>query len=522
MIPEIKKEEGIDTLYVDGRPFTMLCGEIHNSSASDVSYMKEKVWPGLRELHMNSVLIPVYWEQIEETEHLFDFRVLDAIIEQAEEERMKLGILWFGLWKNGISSYVPQWMKLDSARFFRAKDRNKRNLDVISPFCEEAVEADARAFQVLMEHIEEKCKEKQTVILVQVENEVGLLGSDRDYSEQAQRIYNGGIPEEMARLYGCQGTWHEAFGEDAPEYFMEYAYAKAIGRIAEKGKEAYPLPMSANAWIEKFPWRPGNYPSGGPIARFLPVWRTFAPCISVLCPDVYTSDFHNLCREYQTDGNPLLIPEHRRDIKNISHLFYAVGAYHALGFSPFGIEDFMMAPEERNGVGNPQVMAVLNIDRKAWECEKTGGFLGKAYQLLHSALEHICHFRRLGKVYGFLRKDEYEKGTVLPLSTCDVKIDYLDQRPDTPKAAGIIIESGDHEFYILGVNFRFTLLSGKADHRELGILEYSEGVFKQDAESEREGRLPMFLRGRILNGDERYCMLMLEEPQLQYVKWYFY
>ena len=313
-------------------------------------------------------------------------------------------------------------------------------------------------------------------------------------------------------MYERSGSWEQAFGEEAAEVFMEYAYARAVGWIAKAGKEAYPLPMCVNAWIEKFPWRPGGYPSGGPIARFLPLWKRFAPDIDAVCPDVYTSDFKGICREYKTAGNPLLIPEHRRDIRNISHLFYAAGACQALCFSPFGIEDFLMPPETRTGIGNPEVMKILNIDKSAWECEKTGVFLGLAYQLLASSMDVIYRYQKMGKVHGFLRENEHDKGTVIHLSSCDVQIGYIDQKPDTPKSAGLIIESGDREFYAAGVNFRYSLLPPKNEMREAGILEYSEGQF-------RDGE---FRRGRILNGDERYCMLMLEKPELQRVKWYFY
>lgn len=511
-IPEIRKENNIYTLYVDDKPFTMLCGEVHNSSASDIRYMEEQVWPRLRELHMNSILVPVYWEMIEKKEGEFDFTALEQLAFQAEREGLKVGILWFGLWKNGISSYVPEWVKLDTSRFFRVKDRFGKSMEVVSPFCRQAVQADAYAFYKLMECIKKINMKNQTVILVQVENEVGLLGSDRDYSQIAQECYKQEIPDNVSQLYDKSGTWEQAFGERAAEVFMEYAYAQAIGRIAEKGKEAYPLPMCVNAWIEKFPWRPGGYPSGGPIARYIPLWKMLANSISVFAPDVYTSDFIEICKEYQVNDNPLLIPEHRRDIKNISHLFYAVGACNALCFSPFGVEDFLMEPENRKGIGNPQIMSILNIDRSAWECEKTGAFLKKAYALLDSTMETIYQFRKRGKVYGFLRKNEYEKGTVIHLSTCDVRIDYLDQKQETPKAAGILIETGNYELYVIGVNFRFSLLPKLNEKRELGILEYSEGQFLNGA----------FHKGRILNGDERYCMMLMEEPELQRVKWYFY
>lgn len=499
-------------MYVDGKPYTILGGEVHNSSASDADYMKEQVWPNLRGLNMNTLLVPVYWESVERREGEYDFSLPDALIGQAREEKLRLVFLWFGLWKNGISSYVPEWVKRDTERFFRAKDKDGKRMDVISPFCEAGVAADAKAFAELLKHLKETDGDQNTVIMVQVENEIGLLGSDRDYSEQAETVYRGEVPAELSEATHVNGTWEQAFGAEAPEVMMEYAYAKAVGRIAAAGKKEYPLPMCTNAWIEKFPWRPGGYPSGGPIARFEKLWKTFAPEIAMLCPDVYTTDFHAICREYTSEDNPLFIPEHRRDIRSMSHVFYGIGAYQMLGFSPFGVEDFLMLPEERKGVGNPRVMAALNIERSAWECEKSGAFLGKAYRLLDGSMTQIRQCRENGRLYGFLRKDEHERGTVIHLRSCDVCIRYMDKAPDEPKSAGLIMEGEDDELCIMGVNIQFSLLPKKDDDRTVGILRYSEGEFE-------EGR---FCERRILNGDERYCMLMLDDPELQYLKWYFY
>ena len=59
-IPMIKNDHGIPTLYVKGEPFFALSGEVHNSSASSLEYMKAEVWPKLKGLNMNSVIVPVY------------------------------------------------------------------------------------------------------------------------------------------------------------------------------------------------------------------------------------------------------------------------------------------------------------------------------------------------------------------------------------------------------------------------------------------------------------------------------
>ncbi|MFB8725889.1 GH35 family beta-galactosidase [Enterococcus casseliflavus] len=510
-IPNLQYNEGIWQLIVKDKPFTMLAGEVHNSSASNPKYMEENVWPHLREMGLNSVLVPVYWEMIEPIEGKFDFSVISQIIDQARIEGLKLGILWFGLWKNGLSSYVPSWVKTDPTRFFRAKDMFGKSLDVISPFCQEGIEADSKAFAELMSFLKEKDEFENTVIIVQVENEVGLLGSDRDYSKKANEKYALNIPEALAKKYNISGNWHEVFEKEANEIFMEYAYAKAIESIAKSGKNVYPLPMLTNAWIEKYPWRPGTYPSGGPIARYMELWKMIAPSIDILAPDVYVTDFVGTCEEYTAQNNPLIIPEHRRDIRHISNVFYAFGKYNAIGFSPFGIEDFMVEESKRKGIGNPQLMKVLNFDSSSWECDKSGQFLKDSYKILGEIMPLLRTYSSQNKVHSFIRENEHQKGVIIHMDKCDLQIDFMDFEESTPKSSGIIMEIGTNELLVLGTNFKYSFISRSA-HINIGILEYSEGEMIDDH----------YEVERILNGDERYFMIIMEKPQLQKVSWYEY
>ncbi|MBO6054702.1 MAG: beta-galactosidase, partial [Oscillospiraceae bacterium] len=160
--PEIRKENGVSTLYVDGKPFIGLGGELHNSSASSTEYMRKNVWPALRPLHVNSVVATVSWEQIEPEQGVFDFAVVDDLIADAGKEGVKLTLIWFGLWKNGASTYVPEWVKLDRKTYWVCQSVSMSKIssrfgepfnNTISPLCQAAVAADAKAYQTLMKHI---------------------------------------------------------------------------------------------------------------------------------------------------------------------------------------------------------------------------------------------------------------------------------------------------------------------------------------------------------------------------------
>jgi beta-galactosidase GanA len=185
-------------LIVNGKPYLILGGEVGNSSAGTAA-PADSILPRIAKLHVNTVLMPVAWEQIEPVEGQFDFSILDRWIDMAREQKLHLVVLWFGSWKNGFSSYVPAWVKKDTKRFPRAVSADGEELDILSTLGTETQKSDGQAFSKLMKHIREKDQEKQTVLMVQVENEVGYVGRGRDRSEAANRLFRSAVPAELLR-----------------------------------------------------------------------------------------------------------------------------------------------------------------------------------------------------------------------------------------------------------------------------------------------------------------------------------
>src|SRR6056297_1847647 len=140
-LPYLKQNGDATQLIVDDEPFIMIAGELHNSTASSEAYL-ETIWPKLTEMHLNTVLATVSWELFEPEEGVYDYTLVDALINGARENDLKLVIVWFGTWKNGESSYVPMWVKKDTDRFFRVKRKDGANIETISSFCDEARIAD--------------------------------------------------------------------------------------------------------------------------------------------------------------------------------------------------------------------------------------------------------------------------------------------------------------------------------------------------------------------------------------------
>ncbi|KAH8589561.1 family 35 putative beta-galactosidase glycoside hydrolase [Bisporella sp. PMI_857] len=377
-LPYLEKLESSWQLWVDGRPFLMLGAELQNSSMSSANYMNG-IWKNLVDMGINTVLGPVAWEDIEPEEGKFDFSVVTAIIASARTYGLRLILLWFGSFKNGMSTYTPDWVKTDAKRFPRMllqKDCGKLvNSGVLSIFHTECLDADLKAFTKLMAYLETADKDR-TVIMVQVQNEVGLLGDSRDRSKTADGLFEAPVPEEIVKFIAddwdnllpdlqnnfsrvlkniqkyasSPGTpsWKALFGDSAAtdELFMAYHYALYLEKIAAAGRKKYNIPLFTNVWQKKPSTdavaggggTPGVYPSGGGVPEVLDIWQKFAPSLDCIAPDIYLNDYSTTLAKYRHHGQPLIIPEQRRDEYGARRIWEAFGTYQALLASPFGID----------------------------------------------------------------------------------------------------------------------------------------------------------------------------------------
>lgn len=346
--PKLVQKDGRYALMVDGHPYLVLGGQIHNSS----SWPSElpQVWQSMAALHANTVEAPVYWEQFEPQEGHFDFSNVDQLIEGARAHQLHVGILWFGTWKNGNNHYVPAWVKADTKRFPRTIRPDGEPIDVMSPLGKNTLEADKTAFVALMRHLKEKDNDQHTVIMIQVENESGNIGSVRDNSAEANKEFAGKVPADLLTAAHKQpGTWSEVFGGEADEAFQAYYQAKYINTIAAAGKAEFPIPYYANVWVDyppaQLPQRyldqPGiGYPSGGPVQKLVGLWRALAPSLDMIGPDLYSDDagfYRDTVAAYHRPDNALWIPETGRSDSFAKYFFYALGNG-AIGFSPFGVD----------------------------------------------------------------------------------------------------------------------------------------------------------------------------------------
>ena len=350
-LPRLVQENGRATLMVDGKPFWILGAQVDNSSGWPARL--QAVWPAAEKMRLNTLEVPVYWEQMEPERGRFDFAVVDAIVQQAREHKVRLVLLWFGTWKNGKMHYVPEWVKSDPVTYPRMRTRDGRAIDVLSPNASANLAADRDAFVALMRHLRET-DSQHTVVMMQVENESGSLGTVRDFSAGAQKEFDGQVPAELMRglKKNGSGTWSQVFGDDADETFAAWSVARYIGQVAAAGKKELALPMYANNWLKSpraYPIStvPGeDYPSGGPTINMMGVWKAAAPALDLIAPDIYVPSserYRMVMQEFHRPDNPLMIPESLgfEPFPGASgyarYLYYALGEG-AVGFANFGLD----------------------------------------------------------------------------------------------------------------------------------------------------------------------------------------
>ncbi|MBI5470993.1 MAG: DUF5597 domain-containing protein [Ignavibacteriae bacterium] len=520
--PHLKKQGTATQLIVHNKPFLMLGGELGNSSASDVNYMAP-LWSNLKAMKLNTILMPVYWELIEPTEGRFDFALVDSLLNAARKHDLKVVMLWFGSWKNSMSCYAPYWVKTNQKRFPRSRTKEGKAIEILTPFDDENRNADARAFAAFMKHLRAVDEKTNTVVMIQVENEIGMIPEARDYCAEAEQAFKQNVPaeliaflqkrnatltEELQRAWNSagmksSGTWEEVFGKGlhADEIFMAWHFAKYTDFVAAAGKKEYALPMFVNAALIRPNYKPGQYPSAGPLPHLMDVWKAGAPHIDFLSPDIYFKTFAEWVGKFDRDGNAMFIPEVDRT-QSVTNAFYAIGRHNAMGYCPFSIESM-------DDPANNQ--------------------FNKGYDILHQLTPLILEHQGKGTMTGFLldsaaQTAEIKLGNYIFTVKHEGTWPYAPRREgETPRFGGLIIMTAEDEFYIAGSGVVVTFRSSSNDgsiaghaHRQAGIASMDEGTFVNGK----------WIAGRRMNGDQDHQGRHLHLPGgaygIQKVKLYTY
>ena len=513
----LKQQGTVKQLFVKDKPYLILGGELGNSSASDNEYMKN-IWPKMKAMNVNTILAPVYWDLIEPEEGKFNFDLVDSLIANAKKNDIKLVFLWFGVWKNSMSCYAPYWVKKDQQRFPRATDKNGVGQEILSPFYENNLNADVKVFKELMKHIKTVDSKDQTVVMIQVENEIGMLPEARDHSPLATAAFKKPIPAAFFTYlkknkdslmpefkavwekngFKTAGNWEEVFGKSlaTDEIFMAWYYADFINKLTDAGKSEYNLPMFLNTALNyKKEAKPGEYPSAGPLPHVMDVWKSAAPKIDLLSPDFYNPDFKYWNDLYVRGGNTLFIPEIRFEQGVGGKAFYAIGHHSAMGFSPFSIEN-----------GSKEETAEVTA----------------TYKLLEQLKPVILQHQGKGTINGVLfdkidAKKELKMGDYILTFSHDLSLGWSAKAKDEkwPITGALVIQLAADEFIVAGTGVVVTF-KPIANNSRAGIGYIDEGVFKGGK----------FVPGLRMNGDQSHQGRHLRIPEgdysIQKIKLYTY
>jgi hypothetical protein len=490
LVPKLISQNGRHALLINGEPFLILGVQAHNSSGWPA--MLPQLWSAVKEVHANTLEVPVYWEQLEAQQGKFDFSLVDTLLNQARKNKVHLVLLWFATWKNGSSHYMPEWMKREPGKYPNITGKDGKPVDSPSPNIVLTMEADKRAFATFMKYLK-KTDGQHTVIMVQVENESGSWGSVRDYSPNARKLFEEPVPTELLNPViltalnvpvVSEGNWQKVFGDRADEYFQAWSVARFIGEVAAAGKAEYALPMYVNAALRDPLTNPSatTYESGGPTDNVIPIWKVAAPAIDLLAPDIYLSGSEKILKVidlYDRPDNALFIPELGWNGDKAKYLYELI-ARGGIGFSPFGIDD--------NGQGSTKTEIT----------ERLAPFT-QEYTMVAPMMKELAKWGFEGKIKAVVEREDHADQTV-DLGVWQAVISFgAGERKASDKINAesngkmMIVQLDENKFILVGTLCRITFHPiGKNEGRSWQFLKVEEGQFNKG----------IFKTQRILNGDE--------------------
>ena len=505
-LPRIESRNGRHALIVDGAPYLVLGAQVHNST--NYPAILPLVWPTAKALHVNTLEVPVAWEQIEPVEGQFDFSFVDELLRQARANDVRLVLLWFATWKNSAPTYAPEWVKTDTARFPRMKLPNGRTHFVMSPHSRNTLEADKRAFVKLMEHLA-KVDPKHTVIMIQPENEVGTLETARDHSPEAQKLFDGPVPQELTAALGKgSGTWSQVFGPRAEQYFNAWHTARFIDEIAAAGKAVLNLPMFCNAALSN-PYREEGaerVASGGPNWNVINVWKAAAPHIDFVAPDIYNRDhaiYMAYLDHYARPDNVLMVPETGNALE-FARFFWPVLGKGGIGFSPFGMDgtSFANFPLGAKKLDEETIEAFATPNRffkpiaRDWaRIAFQNPTWGVAKDAIGADQSTTMGRWKITAQFGLWQTKERDDPRNQP-----------HHNGTRPVGGGVVAQLGSDEFLVVGTDVRLRFASATGENMQ--FLSVEEGTFER-------GRWVMRRRW---NGDQTDFGLNFVEPVLLRVR----
>lgn len=457
---QLRRQGTATQLLVDGRPMLILGGELSNSAATSIADI-DSVMPRMAALGLNTVFVPAQWDLTEPEEGRFDFSLIDETIRQARLQHLKVIFLWFGAWKNSMSCYAPEWFKRDTRRFPRAMTAEGKQMEIATAFSPAVLDADRRAFCALMAHIRDVDRDSLTVIMMQVENEIGMLEAERDHCPLAEAAYR----KE-------KGRWQ------TDEQFQAHHYARYVEELARAGKAIYNIPMYVNAAMNSRGRKPGQYPSAGPLAHLMDIWRAAAPHIDIYAPDIYDTGFKSWVAQYKRADNPFFTPETRLSEDSGVRALYTFGEVDGMSSSPFAIDQASVAMTTH---------------------------VTQAYGLLRQLEPLLLAHQGKGRTWGLLF-DQTDRERIITDGRLQIQCRHYYTLPWDPRATdgspwpeggGLIVKLAENDYLIAGSGIVTVFQTASEARQERRVKRGEDGFVDSGTAPQEERRARMFEGKRI-------------------------
>lgn len=472
-----------------GKPFPVIGGTVGDSTASDPARLARDVWPAARALHVNTVFAPVTWQLLEPREGRFDFAVPDALFAGARENGLKLAVVWYGAWKNGTSCYAPDWVKLDWNRFPLARPLLGRRTELLSPCAPETLAAEKAAFSALLGRLREledaAGGDEPTVVLVQIEEGIGMVGGSRDASGESDARWAAGTPPqlvsglearagrlhpEMAKALGRADAWPAVFGPNADGAFMAWQFARHVETLARAGAEKLPVPFFVSAWnLSSAAGRAGEKPGGAPDGEMADVWDVAAPSVFRALPAPTPRSLRFLHPSLGENAVPVLFPRVEPGPDFPAKALFLFGGVLAAGISATGLD----------GAGGEPGRALV----------------AQANSVVAGLAEALGPVRSEDAVRGFMQLSGSGENAVLGDYSFSINWTQPAREAGTPGGLLLAIDR-DGSYWAAGIGARIVPRHDRAG--------WATGILRQEEFVSGDGGLR---RGRVLNGDDREIFL---------------
>ena len=512
---------------IHGDPIFLAGLQAHNSSTG--TDMLDKAIHAIHLYGGNVLETPIYWYDIEPEMNVYRMDMVKDTIDRCRAANLHLILLWFGTSKNGHPNYVPEYIKLDPMTYRLARSVDGAPLAALTPHCMATLERDALAFEQVMSFLKEYDGQTGTVVAVQIENEMGIGYTDRDYSSLARADYEKPLPSELwdVQLEDCgevsgANTWRGHFGRHAHEAFCAWYHARYIGTIAERGRKIYPFPaLITNVMVGESRFEePGKcYNAGAAVGRVLDIWKKGAPELDLLCPDIYdpeASAYNRIAGRYARPDNALFVPESPATGEpNSLHAIRAVAEYGAIGICGFGAESAL----DNDG----------NLTEAAYPMSVT-------MKTLMNAAPLILKYRGTDKIHSFIQ-EEFAHNQYIRLDNYHVVATFMrGSNPPPPclgsrinlripenrkhleaRGRGLLIQTAPDEFFLAGAGLSVDFYKrpdpsdpnpwqqlSTRQNDQLNFLSVEEGHFEGD----------QWVVDYIRNGDESNFGLYVHGGQI--------